>query len=347
MKKLLLFVIVLSYSVLAQITITTSDRANMFTVGNTTTIYSDTAQSNVDIGSTGGGNNWDFTGLTNNISGTFESVDPSTSSYISDFSGADACTHSLISSSGSQTDIWSYFKLNGTYDLMGTATTNSSQSGIINEIKNNPFRQQYVSPMTYNSNWNQTFTQAQFINGTQAGSSSVTVSALVDAYGTMTLPGGMSYDALRIKETTTVGGFSSVSFAFVAKNGAQVEVSATDSNPSDNGVISADNTSYNGALITTGIEQTSNLPENFNLKQNYPNPFNPSTKIVYTISKESKVSLKIYDILGNEVEALVDKEQPAGVYRVNFIANNLASGLYIAQLKTGSFIKTIKMTLLK
>ncbi len=347
MKKLLLFVIVLSYSVLAQITITTSDRANIFTVGNTVTIYSDTSQSNVDIGSTGGGNNWDFTGLTYDFSGSFESVDPSTTSYNSDFLGADACAHSVSSSSGSQTDIWSYFKLNGTYDLMGTATTISSQSGIISETKNSPFRQQYVNPMTYNSNWMQTFTQSQFLNGSQISSSSVSTSAVVDAYGTMTLPGGMSYDALRIKETTTVGSFSSVSFTFVAKNGAQVEVSATNSNPSDNGVISADNTSYNGALVATGVEQTSNLPKNFNLKQNYPNPFNPSTKIVYTLSKESKVKLIIYDILGNEVANLVDKEQPAGVYRVNFNASNLASGFYIAQLRTNNFIKTIKMTLLK
>ncbi|HKI77977.1 MAG TPA: T9SS type A sorting domain-containing protein [Ignavibacteriaceae bacterium] len=347
MKKFLLLFVVLTCTTFAQITITSGDRAAIFTVGNSITTYSNTSQSSVDIGSPGGGNSWDFTGLTSNTTSTFESVDPSTTTYISDFSGADACTHNSSNSGGTQIDIWSYYKLNTRYDLMGSASTTSSQSGVTLETTNNPYRQQYVNSMTYNSNWNQTFTQTQFANGTQTGNSSVTVNAVVDAYGTMSIPGGMSYDALRIKETKTIGSFTSVTFTFVAKSGAQVSVSATDSNPSDNGVISADNTSYNEALVTTGVEQTTGLPENFDLKQNYPNPFNPSTKIAYSLSKESKVSLKIYDILGNEVATLVNSEQPAGVYRVDFTANKLASGFYIARLNTDNFVKTIKMTLLK
>jgi hypothetical protein len=347
MKKILLFVVALSYAVFAQITINTSDKTNIFTTGNIITVYSDTSQSTVDIGSTGGGNNWDFSGLKYNISADLEIVDPSTSPYISDFSGADVCGHSSGSYGGAQTDIWSYYKLNGTYDLMGSATTISTQAGFTTEIKDTSYRKQYVDPMTYNSNWNQTFTQSQLLNGTPISSSSVSISSVVDAYGTMKLPGGASYDALRIKETTTISILTMVSYYFVAKNGAQVEVSATDSNPSDNGTISVDGTNYNGAMTATDVEQTSSLPHNYNLKQNYPNPFNPTTKIEYSIPKESFVQIKVYDILGNEVTTLVNKEQTAGAYRVDFSGNNLASGFYIARLKAGNIIKTIKMTLLK
>ncbi len=347
MKKILLFVIALSYAAFAQITITTGDKANIFKVGNTITVYSDTLQSSVDIGSPGGGNNWDFSGLIYNKSADLEIVDPSTAPNISDFSGADICGHSSDTTGGVQTDIWSYYKLNGTYDLMGSATTTSTFPGDTIEIKDNPYRQQYVNPMTYDSTWSQTYTQSQSLNGTPISSSSVSISSIVDAYGTLKLPGGASYDALRIKETTTISPLTMVSYYFVAKNGAQVEVSATDSNPADNGTISVDGTNYNGAIITTDVKQTSALPQNYKLKQNYPNPFNPSTKIEYILPKESPVQLKIYNILGKEVATLVDKMQPAGVYNVNFTAKNLSSGFYIARLKTGSFTKTIKMMLLK
>lgn len=97
----------------------------------------------------------------------------------------------------------------------------------------------------------------------------------------------------------------------------------------------------------SSVEQFSNLPDAFTLKQNYPNPFNPSTKIEYSLPEASYVELKVYDILGNEVSTLVSEEQSAGTYRADFIADNLASGLYVAQLRAGNFSKTIKMTLLR
>ena len=88
-------------------------------------------------------------------------------------------------------------------------------------------------------------------------------------------------------------------------------------------------------------------PLNFNLEQNYPNPFNPSTNIEYNIPEASFVQLKVYDILGNEVATLVNEEQSAGTYRADFSADNLASGFYVAQLRAGNIVKTIKMSLLK
>jgi|GEM_PF-1908909 len=92
-----------------------------------------------------------------------------------------------------------------------------------------------------------------------------------------------------------------------------------------------------------------NIPTEYKLEQNFPNPFNPNTVISYQLSVDSKVSLKVFDILGNEFAALVNEEQPAGNYRVEFSSKNkeLSSGIYFYQLRAGSFVQTKKMILLK
>jgi choice-of-anchor B domain-containing protein len=89
------------------------------------------------------------------------------------------------------------------------------------------------------------------------------------------------------------------------------------------------------------------LPISFSLNQNYPNPFNPSTKISFFIPEPGMVTLKVYSILGEEVAELLDEFKEAGNYEINFVADNLTSGIYIAKLSTGNNIQTIKMSLLK
>ncbi len=99
---------------------------------------------------------------------------------------------------------------------------------------------------------------------------------------------------------------------------------------------------------TVGVENTAQTePEEFSLSQNYPNPFNPSTTIKYSIPKQSYVTLKVYDILGREAVTLVNEEKPAGNYEIIWNANKSASGIYFYQIKSGEFIKTKKMILLK
>ena len=88
-------------------------------------------------------------------------------------------------------------------------------------------------------------------------------------------------------------------------------------------------------------------PGDYYLSQNYPNPFNPNTIIKYNIPQESFVTIKIYDVIGNEVQALVNSKQEAGVYEVNFNAGNLASGMYFYRMQTNDFVKLRKMLLLK
>jgi hypothetical protein len=109
---------------------------------------------------------------------------------------------------------------------------------------------------------------------------------------------------------------------------------------------------YRNLLVTpVSVEPENNVVSDFKLEQNYPNPFNPSTVISYQLPVNGNVILKVYDILGNEVVTLVNEEQPAGKYEVDFNSSSIkhlpSSGIYFYQLKAGSFIETKKMILLK
>ncbi|NWG28723.1 MAG: T9SS type A sorting domain-containing protein [Ignavibacteriaceae bacterium] len=119
---------------------------------------------------------------------------------------------------------------------------------------------------------------------------------------------------------------------------------------------------YNGSPIDSlsqffradwglGVEETGEIPQAFSLSQNFPNPFNPVTSIQYAVSSRQFVSLKVYDILGNEIATLVNEEKQAGTYEVEFSPESSikypASGIYFYQLRAGDFIETKKMVLLK
>ncbi len=96
------------------------------------------------------------------------------------------------------------------------------------------------------------------------------------------------------------------------------------------------------------VERIENLlPTDFILEQNYPNPFNPSTKIRYSILEYSSVTLKVFNLLGEEIETLFNGEQPPGVYEATFDASRLSSGIYFCSLQTREHKFTRKMILIK
>jgi hypothetical protein len=103
-------------------------------------------------------------------------------------------------------------------------------------------------------------------------------------------------------------------------------------------------------VVATGIAENpagSTLPELYTLSQNYPNPFNPATQIEFSIPKQSQVSLKVFNLLGQEVATLVNGVLPVGHHTATFNASNLASGVYFYRIDAGSFSSTRKMLLLK
>jgi hypothetical protein len=89
------------------------------------------------------------------------------------------------------------------------------------------------------------------------------------------------------------------------------------------------------------------LPLKYSLEQNYPNPFNPVTKINYAIAKQGFVKISVFDLLGREVNVLVNEIKTPGFYSIDFNASNLSSGVYFYKLETNGFVDTKKMTVIK
>ena len=104
---------------------------------------------------------------------------------------------------------------------------------------------------------------------------------------------------------------------------------------------------YSNAAFTSVDNNPKSNVNNYRLDQNYPNPFNPSTTINYSVPEAGLVTIKVYDILGNEIKTLVNKEESAGNYRVEFNGGDLSSGIYFYRMNAGSFTETMKFVLIK
>jgi hypothetical protein len=100
------------------------------------------------------------------------------------------------------------------------------------------------------------------------------------------------------------------------------------------------------AFYFPSVEREDGL-DNFSLSQNYPNPFNPGTKIEYEVRSRQFVTIKVFDLLGNEIATLVNEEKSAGSYEIEFDASSLTSGVYFYQLNAGGLVQTKKMVLMK
>ena len=112
-------------------------------------------------------------------------------------------------------------------------------------------------------------------------------------------------------------------------------------------------TAFNGiwlrpiSQLNTSLEDVRTTIIQYSLQQNYPNPFNPKTKIAYQIAEPCFTSIKVFDLLGNELATLVNEEKPSGNYEIEFNATKFSSGIYIYRIKAGTFSSTKKMILLK
>ena len=102
-----------------------------------------------------------------------------------------------------------------------------------------------------------------------------------------------------------------------------------------------------GVLGTTAVQNDIDALQGFELHQNYPNPFNPTTSISYSVSTTSKVSLIVYDIMGREIQTLVNEEKAPGSYIIKFDGASLSSGIYFYTLRSNDFIDTKKLVLIK
>jgi hypothetical protein len=117
----------------------------------------------------------------------------------------------------------------------------------------------------------------------------------------------------------------------------------------DIGVIVGSNTvlvTTNGGIVTD-VDEASTLPDELALSQNYPNPFNPSTTIEFALPQSGYVTLKVYNVLGEEVVTLIAGDHAAGTFNATWDAAEMPSGVYFYRLTAGSYVETRKMILVR
>ena len=141
-----------------------------------------------------------------------------------------------------------------------------------------------------------------------------------------------------------------VSIGFIKGNGTTTErqsYSFTDNNTGNKLYYRLKQVDFDGSFTYSNVLEVSAAPQNFELFQNYPNPFNPTTQIKYSVPEKTFISLKVYNLLGEEVATLFEGYKQPGNYEVTFNGAGLASGIYLYILKTNSFTQTRKLVLLK
>ncbi|MFI5144637.1 MAG: T9SS type A sorting domain-containing protein, partial [Ignavibacteria bacterium] len=124
-------------------------------------------------------------------------------------------------------------------------------------------------------------------------------------------------------------------------------LSVTDKAAGNIGTILGWGIRLNNATLVGNGKIFTEVPDKFELNQNYPNPFNPETKIIFTVPQQSKVVLKVYDILGKEVSTIVNETLLPGKYEKTFSGLSFASGVYFYKMEAGEFTSVKKMVLLK
>jgi Secretion system C-terminal sorting domain len=182
-------------------------------------------------------------------------------------------------------------------------------------------------------------------------SAEVADGAIVLSWKTATEANNSGFEVQR-----SADGKSFTKIGFVGGHGSTVEVHTYSfSDKSQNAAMyyRLKQIDYSGTYKYSEVIQASSVvPKSYSLMQNYPNPFNPTTVISYDLPKASRVTLKVFDILGNEVTTLINQEEAAGSYKVTFSAitanhKQLSSGIYFYRLQAGDFTSIKKMMLIK
>jgi hypothetical protein len=339
----------------AQITITTSDVQAFLTPGHTLSLIEDTSTTSLNIGNTGA-TSWDFSSLSPSLVYTVSSVNPSGTPLGGHYPLATNAFYDTTTVSGYQLQTWLYFGINNALLNYGEAGQGSVGGFDITFLShNNPAAKNIVLPLTYNTSWSEDYvkTDSTIISPlpTTVTTTNFHDDNVVDAYGTITFPGGAQMQALRVRTDTrqsSQGSYSrTISYLFLTTTGTQISVDAADTTSPNTGTIPVSDITFLNSGITDVRQANNTIPDKFNLAQNFPNPFNPTTNINYSIPSPQKVILKVYDELGREVTTLVNSDQTAGNYTVDFNASNLASGVYFYRLQAGNFIQMKKMILLR
>ncbi len=325
----------------------------------------DSVTTRLSVGSAGRNTLWDFSNLKSNIPIVLKSVAPGSTPYgftrpgaTHAHTGQASITYSGISVVATAWRYYTYAKspggataILGTLGDMAAGTVPLFGNGLAEWVNARPDTI-YALPTTYQSSWKSSYTDTSFL---LLGSSYIIPVAVkdhratytVDAYGAMKMPGGSLEQALRIKRVDTMStGAVEVRYIFVSDRFARVEVTARDAGQAGDTIDVTPPTWWN-VWIPTDVKIVESTPVEYRLSQNYPNPFNPTTTIRFGLPERSTVTVKVFNLLGEEVATVVDGIYDAGERAVEFDAANLASGVYVYRLQAGTFTQTRKMVVMR
>lgn len=349
----------------SQVTISSESVTEGLEVGKAILNLVDTSHGIVDLGSIGDSILLDFSDKKADFEFESTGVNPEDSLFAQEFSIATYATLSNPLFAGIATELWSYYfysNQSGEKKLLDLGFHSKATDGGVtyeSTTVSDPPDTLLKFPMNYQDIFFSTGTRhvSTVVDGIPAQSYDIdfNTNRTVDAYGTLIMPDGREESVLRMRvesETTTYfGGFpqlqTSVSYQFYSPSGSFLALNLVNQNAPDTGMVEVSEITWHYGSNSTYLEENEKLANDYYLAQNYPNPFNPTTTIQYSIPKTSYVTLKVYDILGKEVETLVDKEINPGVYNSRFDGTKLSSGIYFYTLKSGSYTETKKFMLLK
>ncbi|MBM4165679.1 MAG: T9SS type A sorting domain-containing protein [Ignavibacteria bacterium] len=361
MNKLLLTITLFFFSttLFSQITINTSDidtvigHSQMFKLQDTVA---------VNLGTSGENNVWDFSSMNLTRTQSQNVINKNSTTWGNTFSNSNYALK-VINIEQHDTS-YEFYHLTSS-NFLYTGFVDKYQSNF-NVAKYNPEFSLVNFPLSYNQSWNSTskIKIAPYYYSTNLDS--VIINAKVkfqtDSWGKLVTSASIdSFDVLRLRhdDTLTVAGYrfglvlyrdtlQTINYLYLSNNiGIICEVASFDGETNPNFTTAASFRLYNG--VPVGVKENSlSKPQNFSLEQNFPNPFNPKTVIRYSLSVNSTVTIKVYDILGNEVAMLMNnKEREPGKHEAQFDGTNLSSGIYFYRLTTNNFSETKKMILQK